>query len=352
MKKTLIALLSLSALLLSACGTSAPAASSGAAAESTPASSTAATDAAPSKVYTVKHNISPPETDAYAQMATKWGEEIVKATNGGITVENYYNNALGENDDVVEQALSGAPIMAGTDPSRLASYVKEFGVIQMPYIFEDYTAINKVVETPSYASWVEKLRQNGLQLVAGNWFSGTRNVFTNKEVRTPDDLKGLRLRTIGNDICTKSVNAMGAVATPMPFAEVYQAIQLKGLEGTEMQTVAIESSRMFEVCKVLSKTQHFQLIACEVMGADFFDTLPVEYQQALISTGKAMGKEQQQMLVEKSASFEKEMVEKYGCTIVEIEDLTPFIEATKPVYEELGFVEVRDQLFKEMEAIA
>ncbi len=350
MKKLLACILALTVLvsMFAACGgtTEAPASEG-----ETPASEGAEGEA-PAETFVINHNISSPDTDSYAQMATKWGEEIMAQSNGGITVENFYNNALGENDDVVEQALAGAPIMAGTDPSRLASYVPEFGLIQMPYLLENVEDINKIVETPSYASWVAELNESGLQLVVGNWYSGERNVLCNTEVSAPADLNGLRLRTIGNDICVGTVNAMGAVATPMAFSEVYQSISLGGLEGCEIQSVAIESSLMYEVANVLSKTGHFQLIACEVMGAEYFNSMPAEYQQVLLQSGKEMGIEQQQVMLDNAAKFEEEFVSTHGGTIVEIEDKTAFIDATTPLYEELGFTELRATLMEEMGAVA
>ncbi len=353
MKKFLVCLLALSMIvsMFAACGGTAETPDAEAPATDD-AGEAAEGEAAPEETFVIRHNISSPDTDSYAQMATKWGEEIMAQTNGGITVENFYNNALGENDDVVEQALAGAPILAGTDPSRLASYVPEFGLIQMPYLLDNVDDLNKIVETPSYASWVEELNASGLQLVVGNWYSGERNVLSNSEARVPADLSGLRLRTIGNDICVGTVNAMGAVATPMAFSEVYQSISLGGLEGCEIQSVAIESSLMYEVANVLSKTGHFQLIACEVMGAEYFNSMPAEYQQVLLQSGKEMGVEQQQVMLENAAKFEEEFVATHGGTIVEIEDKTPFIEATTPLYEELGFTELRATLIAEMDAIA
>lgn len=350
MKKILA--LALAAMMLAGCSSTSTSTSTAASTGTDTSASTSTAAPAADPTYVLQFSATGPEHESYSVTLKQWGDKIMEATNGDVAVEMYYNNVLGENDDIVEQAIAGAPIMAGTDPSRLSSYVPEFGIIQMPYLMEDYTDINKVVETPLYASWVEELETKGLKLCAGNWFSGTRNYLLNKEINTPADLEGLRVRTIGNDICIGTVNKMGAVGTAMPMTEVYQSIQLKALEGTEIQSTSIYAMRMYEVCNVLNKTEHFQLIADEVMGTIFFDTLPEEYQQVILETGKEMGTVSQEMMAADSEKYEKEMVEQNGLTIHEIEDLTPFIEATESLYEELGYAELRDQLFEEMAEVA
>ncbi|MEG1074971.1 MAG: TRAP transporter substrate-binding protein DctP, partial [Ruthenibacterium sp.] len=164
----------------------------------------------------------------------------------------------------------------------------------------------------------------------------------------PADLKGLRIRTMGNDLCIKSINAMGAVATPMSWNEVYTSIQQKALDGAEVQTPSFYATRLWEVTKVLNRTGHFQLIGSAVSGTKFRDSMSADYQQLFTKTFQDVGTEYQQKCVDLSVKYEKEMVEKYGLTINEDVDLQSFKDATAPVYDELGYAEIKAKLQAEM----
>lgn len=127
---------------------------------------------------------------------------------------------MGDTDDILEQALQGAAVVAFTDPSRLANYVPDFGILGMPYIMDDYTGLNKIMQTDLYGEWMDQFESQGIWVVTTNWYSGARNFTLDKVVTKPEDLAGQRIRTIGNEICTTAVNVMGAVATPMSWSEV------------------------------------------------------------------------------------------------------------------------------------
>ena len=95
----------------------------------------------------------------------------------------------------------------------------------MPYLMDDYTGLNKIMQTSQYEEWAKEFAdEHGVWLVTSNWYSGARNFCLNKTVNQPADLSGQRIRTIGNEICTTSINDLGAVATPMSWSEVYPSI--------------------------------------------------------------------------------------------------------------------------------
>jgi tripartite ATP-independent transporter DctP family solute receptor len=273
-------------------------------------------------------------------------KRLEAASNGFFNVEVKINGVMGETDDVTEQAREGVPVLNATDPGRIASFVPEYGVIQMPYIFPDYTYLNKVMETSLYKKWEKDFEAKGIKLVTSNGYSGARSWVTNMPVRTPADLKGVKIRTIGSDLFVKSINAMGAVATAIPWGETYQAIEQKVVDGAEAQIPGIYAMRFYEVAKFVSLSEHFLLIASMVTGTKFFDSLPAEYQTMLMKTAYETYKDNQDVLKEKSAEFIKEMESK-GVTFLEI-DRKPFFDAVQPVYAELGYSDLRDQLFAEL----
>ncbi|MDT4763197.1 C4-dicarboxylate TRAP transporter substrate-binding protein [Sphaerochaeta sp. PS] len=275
----------------------------------------------------------------------KEAKERLEAT-GLFKVELYYSSSLGGTDDLTEQAIAGAPVLTVSDPGRLMTYVKDFGVIQMPFMFDDASALNKLVETATYKGWEQEFEKQGIKLVTSNWYSGARNFVLNKEVNVPADLKGQKIRTIGSPLYTESVNAMGAIATPMEWAEVYPALSQGAIDGVEAQTPSVYATRLFETSKYINKTEHFQLIGCVVMGSSVFNSWSKEAQDVFVKTFKEVGKENQGLVMELTAEYEAEMA-KSGM-IIRTVDKTPFLNAVQPVYEKLGYSKARTSILAEI----
>ena len=276
----------------------------------------------------------------------EFAKRLDAASDGFFKAEVKINAVLGETDDVTEQAIQGVPVINATDPGRLAAYVPEYGLIQMPYLLPDYTYLNKIMDTKLYAKWDKAFQEKGLKLVTSNGYSGVRSWVTNFPVRTPADLKGVKIRTIGSDLFVNSVNAMGAIATALPWAETYQGMEQGVVDGCEAQIPGIYSMRFYEVKNHVSLSEHFTLIASMVTGTKFFNSIPAEYQTILMKQAFDTYKDNQSIVVSKSDDYIKEMEEK-GVTFVKI-DKTPFIEAVQPVYEKMNFSKLRDELYAEL----
>ncbi len=284
------------------------------------------------------------DTQSMGHMELK--KRLEAASEGYFNVDVKLNGVMGETDDVTEQAREGVPVLNASDPGRIASFVPEYGLIQMPYIFTDYKYLNEVMKTDMYKQWEKDFEAKGIKLVTSNCYSGARSWVTNMPVRTPADLKGVKIRTIGSDLFVSSINAMGAVATALPWGETYQGIEQGVVDGAEAQIPGIYSMRFYEIADHVSLSEHFFLIGSMVTGTKFFYSLPEKYQTMLMDVAYDTYKDNQDVLIEKSAEFIAEM-EEAGVTFLEI-DKTPFIEAVQPVYEKLGYAELRDQLYAEL----
>ncbi len=284
------------------------------------------------------------DTQSLGHMA--FAKALNEKSGGGIAAEVKINGVLGETDDVTEQAIQGAPIINTTDPGRLASFVPEYGLIQLPYIFPDYTYLNSVMDTEMYKGWEKEFEKKGIKLLTSNCYSGARSWVTNMPVKTPADLKGVKIRTIGSDLFVNSVNAMGAVATALPWGETYQGIEQGVVDGCEAQIPGIYSMRFYEVADYVSLSEHFLLIGSVITGTKFFNSLSPEYQTLLMDEAFNTYKSNQDLVVEKSADYIKEM-KAAGMTFLEI-DKTPFVESVQPVYAKMGFSEMKNELYAEL----
>jgi TRAP-type C4-dicarboxylate transport system substrate-binding protein len=239
---------------------------------------------------------------------------------------------MGSTDDVLEQGLNGAPVIAASDPSRLAAYVPEFGILMMPYLLSDYSQLDNLMDTPLYKEWVQKLRAKGLVLLTNNCLTGWRNWVTNKPIRTPQDLMGQKIHTMGNPIAINSVNAMGAIATAMNQNEAYNAISTKVIDGGEWQLPTVYSSKFYEVCKNISLSKHFLLTGSIVCGAAWYDTLSKEQQTQLSELAVKTYKDNQELVVKYEKEYLDEMRTKYGVVVEENPDRAAFQAATAHLY--------------------
>ena len=277
-------------------------------------------------------------------------EEFAKRLNatGNWNAKAMIGGVMGETDDVTEQAISGVPVINASDPGRIASFVPDYGLIQMPYVFPDHTYLNKVMDTELYKKWEKDFEAKGIKLVTSNCFSGARSwILKNKFARTPADLNGMKIRTIGSPLFTKSVAAMGGLPTALPWGEVYQGLEQGVVDGTEAQIPGIYAMRMFEVAKYISLSEHFLLIGSMVTGTAWFDTLPAERQEELIRIARETYRDNQDVVIEMSKEYIDDMVKNHNVQVIEI-DKQPFIDAVQPVYKELGYEELRKELQKQL----
>lgn len=286
-----------------------------------------------------------PDTDIESQQLYACEEALEAATDGNFNVEVFTNSALGDTDDILEQAIQGTPILTVTDPGRLADYIPEYGILQMPYIMADYTQIDQITGTKTVSDWEKQFEAYGVKVLTSNWYGGARHFVCNKEVNVPADLNGLKIRTMGSDLCIASVNAMGAVGTAMSQSEIYSGIEQKAIDGCENQSTSTYASRLYEICSYINKTGHFVLLGCPETGTIYFDSLSEEYQQLLVDTFRKNGTEFQPKCAEMEIECEKEMAAQ-GMTIHEL-DNTPFKEAVEKVYTDLNYSDLRDAILKE-----
>ena len=123
-------------------------------------------------------------------------DRVAERSQGKLTIRIFPGSQLGKDEDVLEQARAGANVAVVVDGGRLAVFVKEFGILSAPYLAEGYTGIRKVVTSPVFETWVTKLKQtSGHQVLSFNWWQGDRHLLTNKPIKVPADLAGIRMRT-------------------------------------------------------------------------------------------------------------------------------------------------------------
>ena len=272
--------------------------------------------------YTLSVNTALTTTDPLYKGLESFRDAVAERSKGALGVKLFPNSQLGADEDMLEQARAGAPVAVVVDGGRLAVFQKEFGVLGAPYLASGYEDVRKVVTSPLFEEWVKKLHDtSGHQVLSFNWWQGERHLWTTKPVTGPADLSGLRMRTPGAPVWLGTVAAMGATPTPMPFSEVYSALEQKVIDAVEAQLPAGYGAKLFEVTKYVTKTGHINLITGIVTSAPWFDSLSPELRTILREEALKAGDLASHGTEDALAQIEKDLVAA-GMTISDIDTAT------------------------------
>ncbi len=277
--------------------------------------------------------------------AQQMKRDVERRTNGEVEIQIFPSSQLGDTQNMMDQAQAGANVGTFVEGSRVSPFVPQFNVLVAPYAFNNVEEIARFVETPTFKSWNEELkRKTGLTLLSFNWYQGARHMLTKKPVRVPADLRGVRVRTIGEPLWLKTIAAMGAVPTPMAWAEVYPSIQTGVIDGAEAQPAAIRGAKLFEVVSDITLTEHIFLMSGLIVSDKWLQSLPAAHRAVVQEEAVRAGAAALKSNVDQADQIFAE-IKGRGVRVTAV-DKTPFREAVKPVYVELGLTEAVAQARK------
>lgn len=300
----------------------------------------------PTYVLRFNHVLGP--NHPYHAGLQKWAERVYQRTNGDLQILVFHSSQLGVEEDILEQIRQGAPIGQNTDAARMGNYVKDIAVMNGPYFVETIEEVIKLNELPMVKAWIDRLANEfGFRVLSFNWVQGYRHFMTNKPIRRPEDLRGLRIRTPPAPIWQESVRALGAVPVAINFGDIYPALQQRAADGVELVYDNIIDASLYEVLRYVNETKHFLLINFEVISEKWFRSLPEEYQKILVEECNRAGLETSYLIQENTNKVRQE-VQRRGMVIITDVDLEAFRKAGEAAYERLGLAEVRRQLYQEL----
>jgi TRAP-type transport system periplasmic protein len=217
-------------------------------------------------------------TDHPVSLGVKRFAELVAAKSGGkLKVQEFPSSTLG--NELQQQAALQGGVQEMTAPATtsLAGIVKEFGLIDFPFAVSSFAQADALLDGPFGQALIAKLPDKGL-VALGYWDLGFRNVTNSKRAITrPEDFDGLKLRVIPNPVFLETFKALQANPVPMPFAELYGALESKAVDGQENPFSVILSNKFYEVQKHVSATNHVYAANILLVGKRFWDRLsPVE----------------------------------------------------------------------------
>jgi tripartite ATP-independent transporter DctP family solute receptor len=287
--------------------------------------------------------------DPMGQGLDKFAAEVEEATGGEVVVEVFHNSQLGDTTEMLDQARAGANVGTVTDVARLSEFVPSLAIMSAPFLFDSYEEADKFAQSEAYLGWGDELAEEaGLAMLASNWYQGARHALTQKPVSSPEDLSGVRMRTIGAPVWIETIRAMGAEPTPIPWGEVYSALQLGTIDAAEAQPTAIRGAKLYEVIKNVTLTGHIQLVTALVVSADSWNQISPESQEIVRNLAVENGRYASGLTIAMGDEALAE-VEASGVAVSTV-DLGPFKEAVAPVYEMLNLTSeaalVREELGK------
>jgi tripartite ATP-independent transporter DctP family solute receptor len=266
-------------------------------------------------------------------VATRYAKEVNEALKGRVEMRVFSSSQLGTDEQMIKGVKVGAPEMF--IPSTIMSTVEQkYGVFEMPYIIVNRAHMKRVTENAQVQKALfEGLPAKGVR-VLGVWENGFRHITNNvRPIVTPEDLKGIKLRVPGGVWRVKMFKAYGANPSPMPFAEVYSALQSGVMDGQENPFPQIWSAKFHEVQKYLSLTGHVYSPAYVLVGEEFWQKLPKDVQATIAKITWEMG----DFARAEGERLDKELMGKLAPPMKANEvDKEAFIKASAAIYEEFG----------------
>ena len=245
-------------------------------------------------------------------------EELVEAGSGGeIDVQIFPSSQMGPDREMIEGVQTGVLEMAIPPSSFFAGWDPAFAVIELPYMYASKDIAFDVLDGSAGDGMLSRVENQGL--VGLGWLElGVRNVTNNvRPVATPEDLEGVKLRTMKVPAHVATFETLGANPTPMNFGEVYSALQQGVIDGQENPLAIITSQRFYEVQKYLSTTGHVFAVYMPVISKPFFDSLSAEHQK-LVRDSMAAARDHQAQLVASEDAAQLEQIRAAGVEVLEL----------------------------------
>jgi tripartite ATP-independent transporter DctP family solute receptor len=259
--------------------------------------------------------------------------ELVAARSGGRIKVNLFPGGVLGSDQANVSALQGGTLdMVVLNSGILASQVKEFGIYDFPFMFASPREADAVVDGPFGRSLHAKLEAKGIVGLA-YWELGFREITNSRRpINKVEDIAGLKLRVIPNAINVDWVKALGANPTPLPFPEVYSALDQKAIDGQENPATVISANKFYEVQKYLVLTNHQYNPQSLIFSRKVWDTLGADARKILADAAVEAGKYQREVS-RAAAGTALENLKKNGMQVTELSpaELAKFRAAMKPV---------------------
>ena len=284
---------------------------------------------------TMKMNISVSQNSHYGVAVDTFAKEVEQRTSGRYKIQNFYSGALGAERESIEAVQLGTLDLTMTSTGPIPNFVPEVAILDIPFLFKDYGQARRTLDGPIGQDMLAKFPAKGLIALAWGE-NGFRHMTNNKRsVNAPDDLKGLKMRTMENPVHMQAYKAFGIIPTPMAFPEVFTALQQGTVDGQENPLSVISAAKFDQVQKYITLTGHVYSPALILMNKGKWDKLSAADKQAFSEAAKEAVKANRARIDEDERRVVAEL-KAHGMTVVEVVDKSKFQTALEPTFVEFG----------------
>jgi tripartite ATP-independent transporter DctP family solute receptor len=277
------------------------------------------------------HNMA--EDHAVHVELSNFADNVKEKSNGTINITIFPNGTLGSETDMISQIQNGALDMAKTSASTLGNFSALYNAYSVPYVFDDKDHYYDVMDGEITQNIFNSTEGDGF--IGLTWLdSGSRSFYTkNTPIRKPEDLKGLKIRTMDSQMAIDMMNALGGSATVMGYSDIYTGLQQGVIDGAENNVTALRDHG--EVAKYYSFDEHTRIPDIIVLSAKVWNQMSAEQQEIMKSSAKEATDDYKTAW----ADFENEVLDNvttnYGVELVKDVDIAAFQQAVQPIYEKL-----------------
>jgi len=264
--------------------------------------------------------------------AVRYSELVAQRTKNKVKIDVYPSTQLGNERDMVEGLQLGTIDLVVTSTGPLGGFVPRMFVVDLPFLFRDREHAYKVLDGPIGRELLDAFSAKGIKGLAF-WENGFRQITNSvRPIEKPEDLKGIKIRTMENKVHLSAFRAFGASPTPMAWSEVYTALQQKTIDAQENPIAIIYFQKIYEVQKYLALTDHFYSPTPLLMSLKAFNNLPKNIQKIMLDTAMECATFERNLLRDNEAKQLAEIKAK-GMQVT-LPNKKPFQAAAAPVYKE------------------
>ena len=274
-------------------------------------------------------------THIYIQQAA---DRINERLKGQIEFQVYPNGELPSYKDAIEQVLRGSDFVSVVDPSYIGDYVPDFTALVGPMLYNSYEDYTKVTSSDFVKELEKKAEEKGIKVLSLDFIFGFRNIVTDKVIKEPSDLEGVKIRVPASKLWIDTFNALGANPVAMPWSETVSALQQKVIDGTETTFSFMSNSKLYELRKNVALSNHFLGTGGVYISTKVWDSFTDEQRKVIQEEITQAAKDNIAKMYELDEQYKEDII-KNGMILNEV-DTEAFREKTKKVFDEYpGFSE-------------
>jgi tripartite ATP-independent transporter DctP family solute receptor len=266
------------------------------------------------------------------------GKKLEAATNGRLSIQMFASMQLGGEKEAIEQAQVGAIQLARVSVGALGPVIDDLNVFNLPFLFRNTAHMQKVIDGPIGQELLDKVTNNPqARLVGLCWMdAGARNMYdTKKPIKSIADLKGLKVRVMGNPMFVDMMNDLGGNGVAMGYDQVFSALQTGVVDGAENNPPSFYFDNHYQVAKYYTMTEHLIVPEMLVFSKRTFDGMSKDDQALILKFGKEAQQEERALWIKKEEDALTKM-KAAGIEIIPVADKKPFQDAVKPVWDKYG----------------